>query len=64
MTKRFEMSMIGELKFFLGFQIKKLKEGTFICQAKYIKVMLKKFNKEPAKPTKTHVLIKGHLNLN
>jgi hypothetical protein len=30
-TKRFEMSMIGELKFFLGFQIKQAKEGTFIC---------------------------------
>jgi hypothetical protein len=31
MTKRFEMSMMGELTFFLGFQIKQLKEGTFIC---------------------------------
>ena len=29
MTKRFEMSMICELKFFLGFQIKQMKEGTF-----------------------------------
>ena len=35
MTKRFEMSMMGELKFFLGFQIKQMKEGTFICQTKY-----------------------------
>jgi hypothetical protein len=35
MTKRFEMSMMGELKFFLGFQIKKLKEGIFISQTKY-----------------------------
>jgi hypothetical protein len=25
MTKRFEMSMVGELNFFLGFQIKQLK---------------------------------------
>ena len=30
MTKRFEMSMAGELKFFLGFQIKQVKDGTFI----------------------------------
>ena len=29
MTKRFEMSLMGELKFFLGFQIKQMKEGTF-----------------------------------
>ena len=32
----FEMSMMGELKFFIGLQIKQLKEGTFINQAKYI----------------------------
>jgi hypothetical protein len=30
MTKRFEMFMMGELTFFLGFQIKQMKEGTFI----------------------------------
>uniref|UniRef100_A0A0A9FTT1 Reverse transcriptase Ty1/copia-type domain-containing protein n=1 Tax=Arundo donax TaxID=35708 RepID=A0A0A9FTT1_ARUDO len=30
-TDRFEMSMMGELKFFLGFQVKQLKERTFIC---------------------------------
>jgi hypothetical protein len=30
MTNRFEMSMMGELKFFLGFQIKQLPGGTFI----------------------------------
>ena len=29
MAREFEMSMIGELNFFLGFQIKQLKEGTF-----------------------------------
>ena len=32
MAKEFEMSMIGELTFFLGFQIKQLKSGTFIYQ--------------------------------
>ena len=42
MTKRFEMSMMGELKFFLGFQIKQMKEGTFISQTKYTHDMLKK----------------------
>ena len=35
MTKRFEMSMMGELKFFLGFQIKQVKDETFISQTKY-----------------------------
>jgi hypothetical protein len=42
MTKRFEMSMMGELTYFLGFQIKQFKEHTFICQTKYTKDMLKK----------------------
>ena len=35
MTDRFEMSMMGELKFFLGFEIKQLSEGTFISQTKF-----------------------------
>jgi hypothetical protein len=30
MTDRFEMYMMEELKFFLGFQIKQLEDGTFI----------------------------------
>ena len=38
--------MMGELKFFLGFQIKQLKDGIFICQTKYTKDMLKKFDME------------------
>jgi hypothetical protein len=64
MTKRFEMSMMGELTFFLGFKIKQLKDGTFISQNKYIKDMLKKFDMENAKPIKTPMLTQGHLDLN
>jgi hypothetical protein len=41
MSKEFEMSMIGELSFFLGLQIKQLKDGIFISQSKYLKDMLK-----------------------
>jgi hypothetical protein len=36
MIQKFEMSMMGELKYFLGFQVKQLQEGTFISQTKYI----------------------------
>src|SRR6185436_658663 len=64
MTKRFEMSMMGELKFFLGFQIKQSKEGTFICQTKYTHDMLKKFDMADAKPIKTSMAVNGHLDLN
>ena len=58
------MSMMGELTFFLGFQIKQLKDGTFISQTKYTKDMLKKFNMEDAKPIKTPMSTQGHLDLN
>jgi hypothetical protein len=64
MTKRFEMSMMGELKFFLGFQIKQLKDGTFISQTKYTNDMLMKFDMNNAKPTKTPMPSNGHLDLN
>jgi hypothetical protein len=45
--------MMGELKYFLGFQVKQLKEGTFISQTKYIQDILNKFGMKDAKPIKT-----------
>ena len=53
MHNEFEMSMMGELNFFLGLQIKKTKDDIFINQAKYIKNLLKRFDLENAKSTKT-----------
>ncbi|RVW85006.1 hypothetical protein CK203_037628 [Vitis vinifera] len=53
MHSEFEMSMMGELNFFFGLQIKQLKEGTFINQAKYIRDLFKRFNMEEAKTMKT-----------
>jgi hypothetical protein len=43
MQNEFEMSMLGEMKFFLGLQITQSDEGIFISQTKYINEMLKKF---------------------
>ena len=43
MQEEFKMNMIGELNFFHDLQIKQIKEGIFINQAKYIKEILKKF---------------------
>jgi hypothetical protein len=37
-SKEFKMSMIGELTFFLGFQVKQMREGIFISQEKYTKM--------------------------
>ncbi|GJU08029.1 retrovirus-related pol polyprotein from transposon TNT 1-94 [Tanacetum coccineum] len=53
MHDEFEMSMTGELNFFLGLQIKKMEDGIFFNQSKYIKEMLKKLELEDSKPTKT-----------
>ncbi|KAK6118919.1 hypothetical protein DH2020_047337 [Rehmannia glutinosa] len=44
--KEFEMSMMGELIFFLGLQVKQLKDGTFISQTKYTRDLIKKFGME------------------
>jgi hypothetical protein len=46
----FKMSMMGELKYFLGFQVKQLQEGTFISQTKYIQDILTKFGMKDVKP--------------
>jgi hypothetical protein len=64
MTNRFEMSMMGELKYFLGFQVNQLKEGTFLCQTKYTQDMLKKFSMEKAKHANTPMASNGHIDLN
>jgi hypothetical protein len=49
MRREFVMSMMGELQFFLGLQIKQSKEGTFVHQAKYTKDIVRKFNMEDSK---------------
>ncbi|GKB33893.1 putative ribonuclease H-like domain-containing protein [Tanacetum coccineum] len=43
MHKRFQMSSIGELTFFLGLQVKQKEDGIFISQDKYVGEILKKF---------------------
>ncbi|GJU23567.1 retrovirus-related pol polyprotein from transposon TNT 1-94 [Tanacetum coccineum] len=53
MHDEFEMSMMGELNFFLGLQIKRMEDGIFFNQSKYIKEMLKKFGLEESKSMKT-----------
>jgi hypothetical protein len=53
MSREFEMSMMGELQFFLGLQIKQSKEGTFVHQAKYTKDIVRKFKMENSKAMTT-----------
>jgi hypothetical protein len=50
MESEFQMSMMGELTFFLGIQVKQMKQGTFVHQCKYTKDLTKKFNMVELKP--------------
>jgi hypothetical protein len=53
MDSEFQMSMMGELTFFLGIQVKQTKQGTFVHQAKYTNDLMKKFNMAELKPVST-----------
>jgi hypothetical protein len=63
MSNEFEMSMIGEITFFLGFQVKQMKEENFPSQEKYTKDLLKRFNMEDCNPIKTPMPTNGHFDL-
>ena len=64
MANEFEMSMIGELSYFLGLQIKQLKNGTFVSQGKYIKDMIKKFGTSDSKAIRTPMGTNDNLDSN
>ncbi|GKE23331.1 putative ribonuclease H-like domain-containing protein [Tanacetum coccineum] len=58
MHKRFQMSSMGELTFFLGLQVEQRKDGIFLSQDKYVYDILKKFGfttvKTASTPMETH----------
>jgi hypothetical protein len=53
MESEFQISMMGELTIFLGIQVKQMKQGTFVHQAKHTKDLMKKFNMAELKPVST-----------
>jgi hypothetical protein len=57
------MSMMGELTFFLGIQVKQMNQGTFVHQAKYTKDLMKKFNMLKLKPASTPMSSAASLDL-
>jgi hypothetical protein len=61
-ANKFEMSMIGELSYLLGLQIKQLKNSIFVSQGKYIKDMLKKFDMNESKAISTPRGTNGNLD--
>ncbi|GJZ11745.1 retrovirus-related pol polyprotein from transposon TNT 1-94 [Tanacetum coccineum] len=53
MKDKFQMSSMGELTFFLGFQVQQSKKGIFISQDKYVHEILRKFNYSDVKSAST-----------
>eukprot|EP00253_Pinus_taeda_P026209 PITA_26209 len=64
MQKEFEMSLLGELAYFLGLQIQQKEEGIFLSQTKYFKQILKKYGMEDAKPVCTPMVTGCSLSAN
>ena len=63
MKKEFEMSMVGELTFFLGLQVKQRKDGIFISQEKYARNLVKKFGLDSKKHASTPLSSSTKLSL-
>ena len=53
MQSRYQMSMVGELSYFLGLQFKQTEEVTFIIQSKYTRNLLKKFGMQDSSTAST-----------
>ena len=64
MQQEFEMSLRGELTYFLGLQVKKTKDGIFLSQTKYLKQIKEKCGMEDSKPVCTPMVIGCNLSFN
>eukprot|EP00253_Pinus_taeda_P024631 PITA_24631 len=64
MQKDFEMSMLGELTYFLGLQVQQNKDDIFLSQTKYLKQILKKYGMGDSKPVCTPMVIGCSLSAN
>ena len=53
MKKEYEISMVGELNYFLGLQVKQRKDEIFISQDKYAKNLMKRFGLDSKKHAST-----------
>ncbi|GJW24002.1 retrovirus-related pol polyprotein from transposon TNT 1-94 [Tanacetum coccineum] len=61
MTKKFEISMMGELTYFLGLQIKQDDKGISICQEQYTRNLLKKYEISDSSSDKTPMVPPNNL---
>ena len=62
--QEFEMSLLGELTYFLGLQVQQNKDGIFLSQTKYLKQILTKYGMEDSKPVCTPMVAGCSLSSN
>nr|GEY99040.1 hypothetical protein [Tanacetum cinerariifolium] len=55
MKDKFQMSLMGELAFFLGLQVKQKQDGIFISQDKYVAKILRNFGLTDGKSASTPI---------
>eukprot|EP00253_Pinus_taeda_P022375 PITA_22375 len=64
MKQEFEMSLLGELTYFLCLEVQQTKDGIFLSQTKYLKKILKKCGMEDSKPVCTPMVTGCSLSSN
>eukprot|EP00253_Pinus_taeda_P002769 PITA_02769 len=64
MQQEFEMSLLGELTYFLGLQVQQRKDGILLSQTKYLKQILKMYGMEDSKPVCTPMVTGCSLSSN
>ncbi|GJY17100.1 retrovirus-related pol polyprotein from transposon TNT 1-94 [Tanacetum coccineum] len=62
MSSKFQMSMMGQISFFLGLQISQNPRGIFINQSKYANKILKKFDLYKSNPVDTPMVERTKLD--
>ena len=62
MMKKYEMSDLGFLHYFLGIEIYQNEEGVFICQKKYAKTLIEKFKMKDCKSVATPLIVNEKLS--
>nr|GEW37508.1 hypothetical protein [Tanacetum cinerariifolium] len=62
MSSKFQMSMMGQMSFFLGLQISQSPGGIFLNQAKYANDILKKYGLDKCEPVDTPMMERSKLD--
>ncbi|GJX08588.1 retrovirus-related pol polyprotein from transposon TNT 1-94 [Tanacetum coccineum] len=62
MSSKFQMSMMGQMSFFLGLQVSQSPEGIFINQSKYALEILKKYRMDSCEPVDTPMVDRSKLD--